>query len=70
MVKKLSNKFISSIGSVINILPDRKYRLKSYLPEGSTADRLSRDWMTIGRDMQKVFSAQSDDIKKQRKNFI
>ena len=65
MVKKIADKFIRGLGSVIDIMPGKGYQIASYPQHENTADRLSRDWIAIGKDIQKVISAQPDDIKKQ-----
>ena len=65
MVKKLSNKFIKGVGSVMDIFPYKRYSITSYIPEDRAADMLARDWATVGQTIKKAVSRQSDNAKEQ-----
>ena len=49
MVKKITKSFIKGIGSVLDISPQKKYRVRTYLPTQSSKDRLGKDWERVGK---------------------
>lgn len=60
MTKKISIKFIRGVGSVMALYPLKKYPIKSYRANISSADRLKSDWMMVGKTISKVMATQSN----------
>ena len=60
MVKKLSQKFVKGVGSVIDIYPAKNYPVKSYIPTRNAADRLRGDWIKVGRTLSKTVTSQTN----------
>lgn len=55
--RRITNKFIRGVGSVIEIHPRKKYRVPSRPSNRSDAERLSWDWFRVGRDISKAMSS-------------
>ena len=61
MVKKISDKFIKGVGSVMDLYPRKSYPMRSYVPGKTDADRLRGDWENVGRSISKAMNKQADD---------
>lgn len=60
MKKKLTKSFIRGMGSVIDVMPRKKYNIKTYLPTQTSRARLGRDWERIGETISNSISIQSN----------